>query len=105
MLVIETSILASIEGDIADHQSRIVEIDDWDSYVEQYVHNKPLNYSGTMNGKSFKESWEMVDLYYDETHLICEFIDDLGFNICKLAYLVQDEFSLNFTTKEVMYLC
>ena len=105
MLVIETSILASIEGDIADHQSRIVEIDNWYSYVEQYVHNKPLNYRSTMKGDSFKESWEMVDLYYDENHLISEFIDDLGFNICKLAYLVQEEFSLEFTAKDVMYLC
>lgn len=105
MLVIETNILEDANGEVADHQSRIIEVGSWDDYVGQYIKNKPLHYRGTMIGFSFKESWEMIDLFYDETHLICEFDDDFGFTVMKLAYRLEDEFELDFIEKRGSYLC
>ena len=105
MLVIETTILICMDGEIIDHQSRIVDVHGWDEYVYQYINNVPLVSRGTMNGISFKESWEMLDLVHDDTQLSAEFIDEDGFGIFKLAYVLDDGFELNFVSKKEMYLC
>lgn len=99
MLIIETNIsYENGKREIEDHQSRIIEVDSWDEYVNTYVNKESKLYNGTMSGYNFSIMSTVLNLEFDEFHLTCDI--DNGFVINKkLAYKIQDEFSLKFTPK------
>lgn len=90
MLVIETNISYDNLGDFCDHQSRVIEVESWEKYIESYTNNSPKKFNGTMCGYNFFNNYKMSGLQYDEYHLCCDF--DNGTK--KLAYRLQDEFEL-----------
>lgn len=73
---------------IKDHQSRIIKIPNWESYVSFYSHkyNKELRklYPDTL------PTWaEILNLKYDKYHLSCV-INNGKFLTYRLAYLKED---------------
>ena len=88
--VIETN-LSMKDGQIYDHQSRVVEADSWNEYIEMYEEydSSPIDrfkaISG-MIGNSIPEDVEILSLKYDEKHLTCDFRYKDGWIGKKLAY-------------------
>ena len=91
--IIETNISMK-DGQVYDHQSRVVEADSWDEYIEMYE-----EYDGSpvdrfkaiseMIGKSIPKDVEILNLKYDDKHLSCDFKNKDGWIEKKLAYKCQ----------------
>lgn len=88
--VIETNL--SMNGDIVmDHQSRIIEVDSWDSYVDEFKHIKPVSRNsilGSLHGYSLPSQSKVENLIYDECHLSCDIYNRIDVKTKKLAYLI-----------------
>lgn len=91
--VIETN-LSMKDGQIYDHQSRIIEAETWDEYIKMYE-----EYDGfavdrfkaisEMIGNSIPKDVEILNLKYDERHLSCDLKHKNGWIEKKLAYKCQ----------------
>ena len=94
MKIIETNISFSYIKEISefyinikDHQSRVIDIPDWDSYIKYYL--DPMNdkwrniFPGTL------PYWvEILELKYDDYHLSC-IVNNGTFLTYKLAYIKE----------------
>lgn len=89
--VIETNLSIDKDNIIRDHQSRIVEVEDWDTYCkafEEYNGEAIYFKSKTMPGNSILSNCTMTDLIYDDIHLSCMVLRPSGFTTKKLAYRI-----------------
>ena len=88
MQVIETN-LSCDQDKIMDFQSRIVEVENWDSYTRayrEYSGNKVEFKSLDMSGPSLLDGMELTNLKYDNFHLSCT-VNKFGCPVTKkLAY-------------------
>lgn len=93
--IIETNLL--IKGRfITDHQSRVIEMNSWQEYVElftTYDGNSTSNiFSLTgLDGNILPRQVDITDLEHDEFHLQCTIVNYKGEISKKLAYLVKRE--------------
>lgn len=90
--VIETN-LSIKEGEIFDHQSRMVSVDSWEDYIKAFVEYDGLAVGGfraitNMLGNSIQKDAEISNLQYDEYHLSCD-IKYKDWTEKKLAYKCQ----------------
>ena len=88
--IIETNISMK-DGQVYDHQSRVVEADSWDEYIEMYEEYDGLPIDrfkaiSEMIGNSIPKDVEILNLKYDEKHLTCDFKHKDGWIEKKLAY-------------------
>ena len=88
--IIETNISMK-DGQVYDHQSRVVEADSWDEYIEMYEEydGSPIDRFkaiSEMIGNSIPKDVEILNLKYDEKHLTCDFKHKDGWIEKKLAY-------------------
>ena len=88
--IIETNISMK-DGQVYDHQSRVVEADSWDEYIEMYekYDGSPIDRFkaiSEMIGNSIPKDVEILNLKYDEKHLTCDFKHKDGWIEKKLAY-------------------
>ena len=89
--VIETNLSIDNDNIIRDHQSRIVEVEDWDTYCkafEKYNGKAVYFKSKTMPGNSISSNCSITDLIYDDIHLSCMILHQSGFITKKLAYRI-----------------
>ena len=89
--VIETNLSIDKDNLIRDHQSRIVEVEDWDTYCkafEEYNGEAVYFKSKAMRGYSILSNCTMTDLIYDGIHLSCMVLHQSGFIKKKLAYRI-----------------
>lgn len=89
--VIETNLSIDKDNIIIDHQSRIVEVEDWDTYCkafEEYNGDAVYFKSKAMRGYSILSNCTMTDLIYDDIHLSCMVLHQSGFITKKLAYRI-----------------
>ena len=89
--VIETNLSIDKDNLIRDHQSRIVEVEDWDTYCkafEEYNGEAVYFKSKAMRGYSILSNCTMTDLIYDDIHLSCMVLHRSGFITKKLAYRI-----------------
>ena len=89
--VIETKLSIDKDNIIRDHQSRIVEVEDWDTYCkafEEYNGEAVYFKSKAMRGYSILSNCTMTDLIYDDIHLSCMVLHQSGFITNKLAYRI-----------------
>ena len=98
--VIETN-LSMKDKEIMDHQSRIIEVESWDEYIDYYL--KFID--GYENDKEFKSITNLAgrtlprikytsiyNFSYDEFHLSCNLFNSYyGTETKKLAYLIEYE--------------
>ena len=93
--VIETNLSIDKDNIIRDHQSRIVEVEDWDIYCkafEKYTGKAVYFKSKTMPGNSILSNCSIIDLIYDDIHLSCMILHQSGFITKKLAYKINYNF-------------
>ena len=88
--IIETNISMK-DGQVYDHQSRVVEADSWDEYIEMYEEYDGLPIDrfkaiSEMIGNSIPKDIEILNLKYDEKHLTCDFKHKDGWIEKKLVY-------------------
>ena len=88
--IIETNISMK-DGQVYDHQSRVVEADSWDEYTEMYEEydGSPIDRFkaiSEMIGNSIPKDVEILNLKYDEKHLTCDVKHKDGWIEKKLAY-------------------
>lgn len=88
--VIETNISIDKTGAMRDHQSRIVEVLDWDTYCKAYKNYDGIGiefHSKTMPGATLMSNCLLTELTYDDIHLSC-IIEKGIFKTKRLAYKV-----------------
>lgn len=91
--IIETN-LSMKDGRIYDHQSRVLEVDSWDTYIQMYEEydgfaTDRFKAISDMIGNSIPKDVEILNLKYDEKHLSCDYKNKDGFITKKLAYKCQ----------------
>lgn len=89
--VIETNLSIDKDNIIRDHQSRIVEVEDWDTYCKAFeeYNGEPVYFkSKTMPGNSIFSNCIITDLICDDIHLSCIVLRPSGFITKKLAYRI-----------------
>lgn len=89
--VIETNLSIDNDNIIRDHQSLIVEVEDWDIYCKAFekYNGKAVRFkSKTMPGNSILSNCSITDLIYDDIHLSCMILHQSGFITKKLAYRI-----------------
>ena len=89
--VIETNLSIDEDDVIRDHQSRVVEVEDWSTYCkafEEYNGEAAYFKSKSMRGYSILSNCIMTDLIYDDIHLSCMILHPSGFITKKLAYRI-----------------
>lgn len=90
--IIETNLSLDKTGAIRDHQSRIIEVQDWDIYCKAYekYNGEYLEFlSETMPGATLMSNCKVTELVYDDIHLSCIIEKEKGiFKTKRLAYRV-----------------
>jgi len=90
--VIETNLSIDEENTIKDHQSRVIEVESWEQYVQEIKDCKVVirnAFLGTLHGTTIPTDAKIYDLTYDENHLDCEVINRFGIASRKLAYRIK----------------
>lgn len=94
MRIIETNISYYLDGNIADHQSRVINTcNNWNEYVflfENYDGDAVGQYNSTMNGYVLPKFAIINKLTYDDFHLYCELNLWNGLKETKLSYRVNE---------------
>lgn len=89
--VIETNL--SIDGNlIKDHQSRVMEVESWESFVNEIKEKKTTirnSCLGNLSGCTIPRESKIENLIYDEVHLSCDVYNFVGNKTKKLAYLIK----------------
>ena len=79
MKIIVTNLSVNADSTIADHQSYLYNIDNWESYVESYKSGLPFD---------IPQGLQIEDLIYDDHHLSCVMVSRItGVKTVKLAHL------------------
>lgn len=93
--IIETNISYK-DNEIADHQSRVIEVDEWDFYTRIFDEYNPNLYPiqfesiiGNVWGGCVPKHAKITHLEYDDYHLKCDMRLYNGFRQTKLAYRVE----------------
>ena len=88
--VIETN-LTMDEEIIMDHQSRVIEVESWENFVEEIKNARFVMRSaiiGSMYGNSVPRSSTIENFISDKKHLSCDIYNYAGMKTKKLAYLI-----------------
>lgn len=91
-LIIETNLLIDPEGQIRDHQSRIIKVDSWESYIEEIKTGETphrMSYLGYMQGMSFPRFSRIENFTFDNCHLSYDLYSSSNVLSKKFAYLVE----------------
>ena len=90
--IIETNLSVDGENTIKDHQSRVIEVDSWDEYIQEIKTSKTVvrnSVLGSLHGTTIAHNAKVVNLTYDDCHLDCDVINGLGIKSRKLAFRIK----------------
>ena len=89
--LIETNLSIGNENIIKDHQSRVIEVESWEEYIQEIKDAKAVGRSsvlGSLHGNTIPSYATVRNLVYDENHLSCEVINRFGIMNKKLTYKI-----------------
>ncbi len=96
--IIETHLSTSISGEF-DHQSRVIEVESWEDYIEDIKNKKSVEYQdllGSMSGRTLPiRDFEIRSLRFDEYHASCTIINFKGQITEKVMYRIGNRKSAN----------
>jgi len=87
--VIETNLSIDGENTIKDHQSRVIEVNSWEEYIQELKDAKAVHRNsiiGSLHGNTIQSDSKVENLKYDDFHLDCEVINRFGIMSRKLVY-------------------
>lgn len=89
--IIETN-LSMADDLIKDHQSRVIEVESWETFVNEIKEKKTITRNsclGSLYGCTIPRESKVENLIYDEFHLSCDVYNYRGNKTKKLVYLVK----------------
>ena len=89
--VIETNLMLKQGCDIKDHQSRVIEVESWDEYLDEIKNGKCVTRMaciGNMYGCTIPKGCNVLDFVSDENHASCTVVLWNGTITKKLMYRV-----------------
>lgn len=89
--IIETNLSLDNENNIRDFQSRVIEAESWDSFIDEIKNGKTVlrnSILGSMSGCTLPRQSKIEELIYDDRHLSCNVINYAEQKTKKLAYLI-----------------
>lgn len=89
--IIETNLSLNSAYEVVDHQSRVIEVESWNNYINEIKVAKTVirpSCIGSMHGATIPHQSKVDDLTYDDFHLSAT-INRQGHITKKLAYLVD----------------
>jgi len=89
--VIETNMSVNLDGEIKDHQSRVIEVESWGSYIQEIMNEKSAerrSVIGNLHGKTIPSNATVYDLEHDDFHLSYVLYNKFGIWAKKFAYKV-----------------
>jgi len=91
--IIETNLSIFTHQDgceiIKDHQSRVIEVESWEDYIEEIKQSKSVvrnSIIGSLHGVTILPEARVENLTYDDFHLNCDVINRFGIMSKKLAF-------------------
>jgi len=90
--VIETNLSIDEENTIKDHQSRVIEVDSWEEYIQEIKDAKSVSRNsvlGSLHGNTIPSSAVVEITSLDDFHLDCDIVNRYGILSKKLAYMIQ----------------
>jgi len=90
--VIETNLSIDDDNNIKDHQSRIIEIESWENYIDEIKETKTVvrkAYVGSMDGTTIPKEAKIENFTHDDFHLSCDVYNYLGCKSKKLVYVIK----------------
>lgn len=91
--VIETNLSLKQGCDIMDHQSRVIEVDSWDEYLNEIKNGecvRRVSYLGFMDGVTIPKKCRVFNFVSDDTHASCEVVLWDGTITKKLMYMIRE---------------
>jgi len=89
--VIETNLSLDSYGEIADHQSRMIEVEGWSELIEE-IQNKDViirkSFLGNLEGVSIPKNSSVYQIDFSENHGTCIVVNYLGDKTKKLFFRV-----------------
>ena len=93
--IIETNLILNENNEIKDHQSRVIEMESWDDYVDEFINPKYKDLKdclGHLNGAILLKSMKVSNLEYNNFTLSCDCVRELDVKNLgkdkKIAYLI-----------------
>lgn len=90
--VIETNLsLDNVNDDIKDHQSRVIEVEDWNSFIDEISKGETVirnSVLGCMSGATIPKQAKVENIIYDDKHLSCDVYNYAGAKTKKLVYRI-----------------
>jgi len=102
--IIETN-LSMANGQIVDHQSRVIEVESWNSYVDEINNAETVirdSIMGCLSGSSVPRQSMIKNLEFDEHHLSCDIYNYQGIQTKKLAYVAKSEEKIAFKNGSII---
>jgi len=90
--VIETNLSIDNENTIKDHQSRVIEVDSWEDYIQEIKDAKSVSRNsvlGNLHGNTIPSSSVVEIISLDDFHLDCDIVNRYGILSKKLAYRIK----------------
>jgi len=91
--IIETNITYSESGEQNDFQSRVIEMESWESFVSEIKEGKSINRTsaiGNLVGLTLPREVKSINLTHDHFHMTLTFTNPVGNTMRKLAYLISE---------------
>jgi len=89
--VIETNLSLDDNNNIIDHQSRVIEVESWEDFIDEIKESKTIirnSILGCLSGCSIPRESKVVNLKYNDRNLSCDVYNYLGKKGKKLVYRV-----------------
>jgi len=89
--IIETNLLIQ-NGEIIDHQSRVIEVESWEDFINEIKNSKTIirnSCLGNSPGCIIPKQSRIENLIYDDIRLSCDIYNYEGVKTKKLAYLIK----------------
>lgn len=102
--IIETN-LSMANGQIADHQSRVIEVENWNSYVNEIKNGDTVirdSFMGCLSGASVPRQSLIENFEADDCHLSCDIYNYRGIHTKKLAYVAKADEKILFENGSVI---
>jgi len=89
--VIETNLSLDYDDNIIDHQSRVIQVESWEDFINEIKESKTVirnSILGCLSGCTIPKQSKVVNLKYDDKQLSCDIYNWIGRKTKKLAYKV-----------------
>ena len=89
--VIETNLSLDYDDNIIDHQSRVIQVESWEDFINEIKESKTVirnSILGCLSGCTIPKQSKVVNLKYDDKQLSCDIYNWIGRKTKKLVYKI-----------------